>query len=338
MPSKCQQRAFPVQVNCLRARMAGGKAQAMTNASITFDTNVYRNFCGLVVPTGTWNVSTLIAAEQLRQISAYASPYVIMELASHLRDATDPHFEVCRTAIQALYEHCKERTGQLRMVADSESLIAHMLYGRFPASNAKTSETLAQLARAVALSPSGPLHQSVVKQCAEIGMCIDDGEKNFVADLAHAVQWLKPNCVGWEPFSKDKQKRKRALVIVRSDDMKTGIAATQVIKARRLLGEKEDGPDLEGMANAVLAHAPVAVALYRQIVELLISNGVDISKKEHANWIWDIQIVFGIGEELQCGLPKLTLITADKAIARAATEASVAGSILRLPEYLANLQ
>jgi len=310
----------------------------MKNASVTLDTNAYRNFSGLVVPNGTWTVSTLVAAEQLRQISAYASPYVVMELASHLRDATDPHFEVCRTAIQTLYEHCEERTGQLRMIADAESLIAHMLYGRFPASNAQTNEALAQLARAIALSQSGPLHHSVIKQCAEIGKFIDEGERNFVADLANAVQWLNPSCAGWEPFSKDRQKRKRALAIVRSDDMKTGIAATQVIKARRLLGEKEDGPDLEGMANAVLAHAPVAVALYRQIVELLISNGVDVSKKEHPNWIWDIQIVFGLGEELQGGLPKLTLITADKAIARAATEASVGGSVLRLADYLARLQ
>jgi len=309
----------------------------MKNASITFDTNAYRNFSGIVVPAGTWTVSTLIAAEQRAQISAYASPYVIMELASHLGDATDPHFDVCRAALQTLYEHCREPNGQLKMIADAESLIAHLLYGRFPNTNAQTNETLAQLVRALALSPPGPLDPSVVKQCGEITKFIESGERGFVADLANAVQWLNPSCAGWNPFSKDKKRRKQALVIVRSEEMKIGIAATQVIKARRLLGEKEDAPDLEGMAKAVLAHAPVAVALYRQIVELMISNGVDISKKEHANWIWDIQIVFGMGEELQGGLPELTLITADKAIARAALEVSADSNILQLGDYLAKL-
>lgn len=303
-----------------------------------FDTNAYRNFCACVVPKGTWTISSLTAAERFRQISAYANPHVIMELASHLRDATDPHFETCRTAIRALYEHCKTPTGQLRMLADAESLIAYFLYGRFPESNVQTTEALAQLACNVAHSPSVPLHTNVINLCVEIGKFIDEGEKNFVTDLANVVKWLNPDCVDWDPFSKNRQKREQALSIVRSENMKLGIAATQVIKARRLLGEKDDGPDLKGMASAVLAHVPVAVELYRQIIETLVSTGVDVRKKEKANWIWDFQIVFGIGEELQGDRPKLTLITGDKAIMRAAKAASVGDGVLSLPAYLTKLQ
>src|SRR5580658_9094738 len=69
------------------------------------------------------------AAEVKRSHIVLASPYVIMELASHLAEESDPAFKQCRCALRALAHHCQVHSEErLYMLADSESLVAKSLF------------------------------------------------------------------------------------------------------------------------------------------------------------------------------------------------------------------
>jgi hypothetical protein len=67
-------------------------AVPINGLSIVFDTNAYRNL-SRAISAGVWSMADLRQQEQQRTVTAYASPTVIMELASHLWDTHDPHHQ-----------------------------------------------------------------------------------------------------------------------------------------------------------------------------------------------------------------------------------------------------
>jgi len=123
-------------------------------------------------PTGTWTVSRLETSDEELTDVGYASPLRDNGTrCSFTRTPTDPHFEVCRNREQTLYEHCKERTGQLRGGYAESAGSPICLSMAFP--TRKTPQTpmsqLAQLARAVALSPSVLCIKAWSNSAQEIG-------------------------------------------------------------------------------------------------------------------------------------------------------------------------
>ena len=305
----------------------------MKDLSVVFDTNAYRNLCSRVSSSDRLTGNSLRESEQRRNISAFANPYVLMELASHLWDKSDPHYDQCRCALAGLYEHCRESGGKLRILADSESLVAQMLYNRVPLGHEETAEKLAQLARAVALM-GAELDPSVSAMCKVLADHVMDVERVFVNDMRAAIHHLNPVSTGWNPFSDNQSDRLKALALVRGNEASLRIAGMLVVKARLLLGIPVHDAQFEEMSRAVLEQLPVSIALYRQILDRIVTTGCDVSKKKRANWIWDIQIVMGTGRALQNGLPELVLVTGDKAMADSAKEVGLDSHVVSLPEYL----
>ena len=262
-----------------------------------------------------------------------------MELASHLWDEDDPAYAVCRCGLTSLYEHCStENGGQVRVLADSESLLAHMLYQRTAPGYAEMNQRISTLAQRIACAPPGTLPQEVRGACKVLSDKISTQESMFVQDMREVVQQMNPACANWSPFRRDKLKRDQALVAVRDRGMPWRIALAHVRKVRALLGIPPDAPELKEMADTVLEHIPASIALYREILERLVTTGCDLSKPERANWIWDMQILMGIGESIGNPPRRVTVVTGDKAIVEAAQTASVGDCVKSLDDYLSELQ
>jgi hypothetical protein len=237
-----------------------------------------------------------------------------------------------------LYQHCRADNEQLKCVADSESLIARMLYGRAPAQNEDATEKLSRLAKAVAESEGQPLSPDVVALCKVVAHHVDATERGWAGDMQNVVQWMRPGFSGWDPFSSDRTKRREALDIVRSAEMQPYLAAAHVIKARLSFGVPVQDPNLDGMANAVLEKAGASISIYRSILEQLVTSGWDPTKNKRTNSLWDMQVVLGVGEALEGGLAAITLITSDRGILNAAAAASRSEFVMSLASYLTCLQ
>ena len=91
------------------------------------------------------------------------------------------------------------------------------------------------------------------------------------------------------------------------------------------------------MAAEVLKRAGVSIAIYRSALEMLVNSGWDATESKRANSLWDMQIVVGAGEELDGALPKVIIITADRAMLKAAEEATIDKIAISLAAFLIGL-
>lgn len=310
----------------------------MQDVAVVFDTNAYRNLAGPNPPAGARTVAALVAQEKQRGITSYANPYVVMELASHLSDPTEPAFAECRAGLIALYEHCRVDSGdEIRLIADSESLIAHMLFGREPSGSADTTQALAKFTAMVASTPPGPLPPLMAQDSKTLADTLDAREAAFIADMKSVVNRLNPAASDWNPLGTDRASRDARLKDVRSPMMSWSIALGHVLKARTQLGMPIAAPTLKDETDAVLKTGSASIALYRDILDRLVTTGCDMTKKARQNWIWDMQIAFAIGQDIGDPPKPLVLVTGDGAILDAAKASGLGTFVCRLPEYLALL-
>lgn len=309
------------------------------SVAVVFDTNAYRDVCvGVAGPSGHWTQTTLRQREEVKGITAYANPFVVMELASHLHDATDPDYAECRQALGALFHHCQVGTEpSFRLVAPSEGLIAQFLYGKAIPYHDDTTEKIAKLTYFVASAAPGPLDLRIAAACKELADYIDGREAAFVSDMQGFVQKLNPAAVDWHPLKSDKAGRQKYLAEVRSPLMRWHIALGLAMKARAMIGKPVQDPGLKEDADKVLEAGGASIALYQAILERIVSTGCDVSKRARANWLWDMQIAFAIGQDFGTPPAPLLLVTSDGAVLDAAKTASVQVHVKSLTDYLAAL-
>lgn len=93
--------------------------------------------------------------------------------------------------------------------------------------------------------------------------------------------------------------------------------------------------DFDRKVAFVVDHFSTPLRLYRSILLRIVSTGCDLTKKNRSNWLWDIQISFAAGCHVNT-LP-VQIVTGDRDIAAAATEADVGGSVLSLEQHLSRL-
>jgi len=283
-------------------------------------------------------METIRKYELARNIQGFASPFVIMELASHLADDKDPDYANCRCAMNALFEHCSTEGGdQLRLVADSESLLAQFLLGQELPAHRQTTETLATLAKAIHTFGAEPMPTDVIALCSEIKCQLEERETQFVEDMRQVVLMLNPACQDWNPFAADPIGRDQALAAVRAPGSILALASAFVIKAHMLLGMPVPEADLRPMSKAVLERFGASVTMYLRTLEHLVMTGSNMSKPQRANTIWDMQILMGIGQQFADTPGELTLITGDAVVRRSAEQAAAEEYVYRLDEYLAAL-
>ena len=304
------------------------------NRAIIFDTNAYRDVGGLEVVVGD-----LVAREATHGHKGFASPIVIWELAAHLADESDPSYGECRDGLCFLWEHCRlPGSHQVRIVADPESLLCMMLFEEEPAEHLETTQMLANLADRVAAIPAGePLPADVTALAAELADDIKTREKRFIDDMQKMVVAIDATATGWQPFEGDKKQRGKLFRSVRSPEMRHHIARAHVERAASILGKNPDDADFTALASDLEKDAAAAVELYREMLARLVGTGMDMTKKNRENYLWDMQILIGIGQEVaRPGEDVLLagLVTGDKAVREAAEAAGNETDVITVPDYL----
>jgi hypothetical protein len=310
----------------------------LDSGCVVFDTNAYRDYCHKILPGSALKMEAIRTYESSRQIRALANPFVIMELAAHLTDDQDPDYANCRCALNALVEHCAtDDASQLRLVADSESLLAQFLLGQELPTHRQTTEVLAKLAMRVHSFGTDQLDAEAISVCSEIKRQLADREDQFVQDMRQVVLMLNSTCTDWNPFAADPTGREQALAAVRTPDAVLALASAFVIKVHLLAGVSIPENELRPMSEAVLERFRPSLTMYLRTMEHIIMTGSDMSKPQRANTVWDMQILMGIGQPFADSPGDLMLITADTAVKRAADAASADQYVLQLQEYLAAL-
>ncbi|MBI5722800.1 MAG: hypothetical protein HZA50_02495 [Planctomycetes bacterium] len=176
----------------------------MSKRAVVFDTNAYRDLCRAVFPEGRWTIEKIRDAEAKHSLFALASPFVIMELVSHLHEQNNDANE-CRCGLTSLVRHCsKNSPAEIGMLADTGSLIDRSYFDIKNADNDDPHERLRKLSILVARSdPTKPLNPDLIKVCREeihehLGRC----ENDFIDLMQTVIKTINPKATAWHFFEK----------------------------------------------------------------------------------------------------------------------------------------
>ncbi len=308
----------------------------MNNIAVVLDTNVYRDISdknSVIDPIA--EIEKYLVAMKSRNIGAYASPFVLMELAAHLADTTDPDYDECRLALRAQHHVCSISSGeQLKTIMDSESLVLKALYNIILPESSTTTEQLAKLSRYIYENTPGVLDEKRIIECKQLKSHLDQIETQFVSDMwQYVVQQLKPATTGWAPLENDKSTRNVVLESINSRGMPSFIAHAFVIKAMVQAKRNESATDITAKAKWISGKFNTSIQLYREILKRIVETGCNIDKPERRNWIWDMQIAFGVGQMIGDDNKELHLVSTDKAILQAAENAGSRRYVHSLAEF-----
>jgi len=308
----------------------------MKDIAVVFDTNACRDICDrskVQDPANEWKQydGRLKSSGML----TFANPYVLMELMAHLTDESDPDYAECRSAICALYHLSAVNSQQVRIVADSEALVLRALYGLTLPETEQTTQCICTLAIAIVNTP-GALDSILTAKLQQIQDHLSKVQVQFISDIwQFVVQVLNPSSIGWAPLENDETMRNVLLNILRSATMPQAIATAFVVKAMHQAQLVESPAKLFGNAQFVSTTFPASIELYREILKRIIETGCDLNKKKRSNWIWDIQIVMGVGQHIATINKPLHLVTTDGDIIAAAESAGCRSFVHSLSEFRA---
>lgn len=307
--------------------------------AIVFDTNSYRSFTfGKSILDIISEVNNLAKKESSNGVLAFANPFVMLELASHLADPTDPAYNNCLGSIIALSLHCAHQPKQIAVLADSESQLCWALHRKVPATHQDTTEKLCRLFNYISTHCSESDIAKIRNDLKEITGVVSDTEARFISDMMQfTVQGFDPEATDWSPLRNDATLRKKVLTFIDSQDSLLALCRVHVFKSYFLLGESIDETQVDTLSKLLLMNFEAPFQLYREIVRRIIMTGCNLSKKNRANWVWDIQIAFTIGPNHNLNGLSVRLVTEDGDILEAAKKANCESMVCSLREYLSRI-
>jgi hypothetical protein len=298
-----------------------------------FDTNIY-------LALGATRTAELARRQRAAGVISRANVWTVAELSSHLADAHDPHYSRCLGALRALWQHCSLYDGStqyLPFVPDTEELLSTSLFGQRVAGREEEIEATSTFVGRVAnCQGTTELHEAL-SAVGDLRRHVARVEAEFVDSMRHMVQHLDPDAQGWETFRNDPERRQAILARIDAGVGSRYFAEGLVTTAARLVGATLVGEAFEQRVELVLANCGAPIQFFDAIVRKLVSGGIDRSKSERANSIWDLQIAFyGNPGWTMDGVP-LVLVTEERAIRDAAVRAGDSSAVMSLQEFSTSL-
>lgn len=311
------------------------------NRVVTFDTNAYRTLAlGLDREEVTRSVGRLRRVERLGGIQALASPWVILELCSHLGNPGDPAFSHCLLALQALHEHCADAPTAnplLAMLGDSESQLCVSLYDEHDPESDRQLHAMGTLAKIAAETPASVTADPYRGYYQNAAQELRRLQAVWAEELRREVlERFLPGATSWADVRSNAAARRAALRALSSEEWVRSVARLLVTRTMTLLrGAPWDDPDIDMRVDWVAREFPAALAIYTEFVRRAVVSGSDPGSRKRVNTFVDMRIAFSVGprQTVAGGLPIL-LVTGDADIADAARAAGVGDKVMSLPAYL----
>jgi hypothetical protein len=313
---------------------------AETQRVVIFDTNAYRKLCGNEDLTACKaKVRQILIAEKSYKTEALANLYTIMELAAHLADGTDPHYDQCLNALVALGIHTQIDNG-IKTFADSASTVCRELFGMVHPEHQKVHDRMTSLAAHVRdnapdLSDS-ILHDNLIKICA-----IVEGIERWWIDRMKSViaQYDPDGAKTWELGKGDKSHQKKLRLIFASEKYLQTYAAIHVIYYASMVNVHLENAALSEKTKQYLKAFGTPLRLMLKVWEKIATTGgytLEHHKEKRGNYVWDFSIAYAVGMS-KLGNADMFVVTGDKQIKEAATEAGCGQRVMNLNEYLTSV-
>ena len=276
--------------------------------------------------------------ERENNIEALMSPTVAMELLAHVANRKDPIYNKCLKAIKAMYLHCETGEGQYRMIASPELLISKAFFDKEIASKVETNKAIGQMLFYLANNPSKYRIRQLQRNLNSNYQHVVSTENEFASLMRDQLRVIDPNSNGWKVFEHDEVGRRNALEGLRSQSASIGIAQGYLwLVYLILISSGEISPITEerfdDMCMQFLEMFPEPIALFKQVIENLINSEFNLFENSRSNFVWDIHLMFNIGQH-SIGGDSLNFVTSDKAMIRTAIKNNPNCRIFTFDEYM----
>jgi len=310
----------------------------MRNASVIFDTNAYIEFCenyDLNINLVLHEIENLRTKERMLNIDSFAAPPVLLELFAHLADPDDPFYERCKCSLLTLYHHTTiENSLDIRIIADSESLLARLLFNYEYRELIQKWKEIANLLAQIYNRPDENNIARMRNDIRQISQYVQDEENQFVSDMFDfVVKGLNSSATDWAPLVNDEVTKTRFLRFINSEEAIMDLAKMYVIKTCSIAGIRHSNVDMDTLAEKVKSTFPAALKLYMSILKRIAETGCDITQRSRRNWIWDIQLLFYVTPTTLIN-KEIFLVSSDRDIIKAAEMGGRRNNVIRLNDYL----
>lgn len=302
----------------------------MENSNIIFDTNAYRKFVYSKSEELTKNkISRLINLEKSRNIKAFISPIVAMEMYCYLNDLSNPDYNLYKNAVIAQYQHSLEGNNP-RQIGFFDIDVCTILFGQYPKSSFEFHDKALRMSQYLYKNSSLTNLEHYTKNFSAIRNFVLDREKSYLNRL------LKFNNDHFIQSQEEQLKIKKEL----TTNISISKISIKIVKeAQKLLS-----PLFDNLSQDILKEKQLlieqqflpAIICYRNIIKSIVvnSNGnYNFNDMKKANNYWDYQISFHIGNNIAS--KNVFLVTDDtKSFPHAAKEAGFGDRVIKLDNYL----
>lgn len=272
----------------------------------------------------------------MRGDTSYAQLFVACELLSHLADPGDPALDDCGRGILGLWNHClQDGNEMIRFIPDPELQFAKEFYGETDEQYEYLYNNVMYLCKEVNASNLRDDLNDIRPDLGQIEKAVERSEKAFVDDvLKQVVQHTDPRGDDWRMFEKDKAARNEILTFLDNDESDIAIGVSNAIRFQRAAGVSDESvEDILAKGRYLADNYQVPIKLYKEILKRIVQTGCDLTKKNRANRLWDMQISFYLGPNNRVQGEQIVLVTDDGDIVKAAEEAGASRFVMSLSSY-----
>jgi hypothetical protein len=306
---------------------------------VIFDTNAYRQLVATSpVETVRQRIRKLRAQENSRGVYALASTTVLLELLARLSDPSHSSYRSALASVVAVCEHCSRKDDDdedvIALWPSSEVQVCKVLYDVVPDSLLEAQDLIRGIATRIGEDPSDPALALIRCDLAAISDLVRTAEEQFVQDIReYVISAFFPEETAWDAWQREPDLRRQALDFVTSESALLLFAKMHVLRAAINSNSTESDHEIAAKADWLLQRFRAPINLYSQLLEKVISAGVDLTKKNRGNFLWDIDICFSAGIGHSVDRRPLRLVTSDKAIIKAIPNDTSARAFYTLDDY-----
>lgn len=308
---------------------------------VIFDSNAYRYLvAGKKYQEIEKVIKKLKSKEKKNNIESLMSSIVAKELLAHVANKKNPSFQKCLNAVKALYLH-NGNSENFKMIASPELLISKSFFNYEIKSKIETNVAIGQMLYHMANSPSNYTFTKFQRNLNLNKKHVDETELEFALTMKEFVESNNGNSDGWKVFPNDEQKRRKILEQIRSEELSISIALGYLTIVIDLI--RKENPSLVNsinevklidMAKTFINRFKEPILLFKQVFENLVNSDFNMLEESRTNFVWDIHLMFNIGNNRLEDGSALYFITSDKAMVKAATKGNGRLNVFTFDEYM----
>ncbi len=307
---------------------------------VIFDTNAYRN---IATDKDVKDIETAVLhfkqLEQKNQIVSLMHPIVIKELLYHVAGERNSLHYLCVKALKAMFFHCGDNV-RFGVLADFDLQISRFFFKVIDPNRERIDTQLGEIVCALGLKDTDHVLKRYQYNLKQIRAQIKETEDFFKNQLKGFIKKIDPNADSWSILQNDANKRKKAIEYFKSEQIEKEISLGYISMAYQNLLSKgliptESNESLlkKGEVFREIFQAPIQ--LYKSLLQKFVQPEFDMDSKSRENFVWDIHIMFTIGDHVVSGtISQLYLITSDNEMINAAKNAGFLSKVFSYPEYI----